>query len=84
MRFFERLGRPVAPEGPLEGALKVLLLSQAITAPMTMSSDFADPKKTIGVSMTITMIHLAAVMIGFSWGLINCCRHDADRQEMHL
>jgi len=70
-RFFEHIIQPRAPRGPLEGALKLLLYSQFITVPITLSIDEYNLEQIAAVSGPINGIHLASIIVGLVWGLLN-------------
>ena len=72
MRFFERLITPRVPEDPIEGALKLLRLSQLVTMPMTLSMDLNDKEDVLVTNRSVNLIHFAALLTGLGWGVVNC------------
>jgi hypothetical protein len=70
-QFFQRIFQPVPPETPLEGTLKMFILSQCITVPITLFFDSNNEAEEYAKSLLITKIHFAALLIGFLWGAIN-------------
>lgn len=70
--FFRRVLRPVPPEDPLEGAIKMLLFSNLITVPITLSIDDTENTEAIKMlSLVINGIHFSALIIGIIWGCAN-------------
>lgn len=73
MNFFERTISPTAPKDPLEGSIKLLLLSNIITITMTLNCNFEDENEALATNLAVNMIHLSALVLGFSWGAFNWC-----------
>jgi hypothetical protein len=71
MNFFERVVEPVPPRNPIEGMFKLLFLSQIITVPITLSTDFNNREEVVAKSLVVNSIHLLALFIGLMWGAIN-------------
>lgn len=84
MQFLQRVISPTAPVDPLEGVIKVLILSQAITMSMTLGNDLSSEAEIQAMALPINMIHIAAALIGFTWGAINMClQSDDEPQRAH-